>query len=368
MADPPSTSLFYTGGDGGSRPLADRPDPIAFAMDRHDVYLPGADVIRAVNVAVLLGMPLLLTGAPGVGKTRLAGHFAEEHKAPFRSYVVTSISTARDLLYSFDELGRMREVFRRSGETPSAVPAGLPAREDNLREYLTFRPLGEAILRAGGPDAPLQVVPGSFAERQGLRRFADLFAFGTDWQSAQPTVVLIDEIDKAPRDLPNDLLGELDRMRFEIPELGVSVDASRAKRPVVFITSNSERALPEPFLRRCVYHHIAWPADRLETILSAHVEALRADARRRRDVVAFTTVLRNDPRIGRPPGLAEVIQWSHLLTIEQIDPRTAGTPDRAEGTLGVLLKTEADLKLGRDLLAAWRQPGARPDGSGGRAP
>ncbi len=371
---PDATPQFYTA-DPKRRAasLASRPEPVQRLMDRHEVYRPGDDLIRAVNVALLLGMPLLLTGAPGVGKTRLASHLAEEHRAPYAFYGVTSASSARDLLYGFDELGRMREAFRRGGDTANAsslaprvhVPQEAP---DDLRRYLSFRALGRAILRAGGPDAPLQRIAAGPGAERGLTTFADLFDFAEDRRAAaqgraleidwtEPTVVLIDEIDKAPRDLPNDLLTELDRMQFDVPELGVRVRLpDAAPRPIVLITSNAERALPEPFLRRCVYHHVEWPADRLDEIVGLHIEALQTDTKRRADARALVDLLRSDARIARPPGLAEMLQWLHLLERDGIVDLRGRDRARLPGTLGALLKTEPDMRVGRELLGRWTPP------------
>jgi MoxR-like ATPase len=382
MVETGKNGIFYFPDDVSEIParLSDRPEPVHASMDK--TYLPDEALARAVNVALLLGMPLLLTGEPGVGKTRLASHLAEKQRAPFESYTVTSLSTARDLLYGFDELRRMRDAFKNRGEdgaknvtpgegekTPQkSKPPPADERRDNL-QYITFRALGRAILRAGGPSAPLRDLATGSPTAAGapFRTFEDLFDFkadqertssdqqlaggeGIDWK--QPTVVLIDEIDKAPRDLPNDLLTELDRLQFDIPELGIRVALPlKRQRPVVIITSNSERALPEAFLRRCVYHHITWPTEaRLHQILSAHLEPLKKNVELRESALLWIDRLRRSDTIEKKPGIAEVVQWLYLLDRQQKSSLSLMNDDELIASLSALLKTEADLAAGSEMI------------------
>jgi MoxR-like ATPase len=396
MAAPLDTLGFYRGNQPPSRRLAQRDQPVQQAMEAPDTYIPDAALVRAVNVSLLLGMPLLLTGDPGVGKTRLATHLAQMQRAPLERFVVTSTATARDLLYSFDELARMRAVYREEGEP-------------DLRRYLRFNALGSAILRACGPDAPLEEIVTSAPEsasvaagaesrngvpaaeslspvwrRLGIRRernapmpcVRDVFDFGQDERRAErngadprnPTVVLIDEIDKAPRELPNDLLTELDRFEFAIPELGLRVvPPAEAARPVLVITSNRETSLPDPFLRRCCYHHIGFPdPETLQLIVDGHMDRLLgneasarpepARTRLRQEARGAAMFLRETQRLLRPPGLAEIIQWQILLETRLLPQiPEGGLTDPAlqpeiDGTLGVLLKTPEDLAVGREAM------------------
>jgi MoxR-like ATPase len=239
-------SPYYTG-----RPRAGRrPEPVELPpsrgaiRSRPEAYIPDPGLVDAVNVALLLGQPLLLTGEPGTGKTQLAHHLAWElgFDPPLR-FETKSTSTAGDLFYSYNALARFHAA--QSGER-----AGRGA------DYLTYHALGEAIVRAADEAAVADVLPTGFVHG-GRRR----------------SVVLIDEVDKAPAELPNDVLVEVEEMAFRIPELGNPlVRADPEIAPVLVLTSNSERHLPDAFLRRCAYYHIPFPDDeRLERIVEARL-------------------------------------------------------------------------------------------------
>lgn len=323
----------------GPGPLDSLPEPFFDRYSDPGKYAPGEDLLAAVNIALLLGQPLLLTGEPGSGKTQLAYWLA--HQCGFRGplvEVVKSTTAGRDLLYRFDELARFRDA---QAGAAKAKPVG---------EYLELNALGRAILMSAAPETLLEHSE-AFAEQQGPRTYGEL-ARDAHYSPARQ-VVLVDEIDKAPRDTPNDLLSEIERMEFRIPELGVTVRGDKRLRPIIVITSNSDKSLPEPFLRRCVYHHITPlnPQRRAEILrkrqpLLAHRQELFQDA-----LGNFEHYREELEGRGRPPGTAELLAW--LDVINSVYPENAKhLSDNREGlsnSLGVLVKTREDLDFLRSI-------------------
>ncbi len=192
-------------------------------------YLPSEQLVEVVNLAVYLERPLLLKGEPGCGKTRLARAVAYELELPYEAWNVKSTSRAKDGLYTYDAVGRLRDA---------QLAAAGRLSDEKIQEI----------------DEPHTYV------RWG--------ALGRAFQNEQRTVVLIDEIDKADIDFPNDLLLELDEQRFVVEETGEEIRAKAA--PIVIITSNDEKDLPDAFLRRCLFHYVEFPKrDRLIEIVKA---------------------------------------------------------------------------------------------------
>lgn len=190
-------------------------------------FVPDDQLVTAIEAAVAVGEPLLLTGEPGTGKTQAAYYAAYKlDLEPVIHFQVKSESTARDLLYHFDTVQYFHDAHfqKLQGEKGTTNENGARELLDKTR-YIDPQPLWEAFKRSD--------------------------------ETGKPAVLLIDEIDKAPRDFPNDLLHELDKMEFTIAETKALARSEKRIRPLVFITSNSERRLPEPFLRRCVYHLFA---------------------------------------------------------------------------------------------------------------
>ncbi len=209
-------------------------DPAGYQAD------PG--LIDAVNVALHLGKPLLLTGEAGTGKTILASSLAWELGYALEVYGTKSSSTATDLFYTYNALAQYN-VSQLEGRGGSTTAVDADPDQLGLR-YIRYNALGRAILRGCPKDKVGHLLPPGFDH------------------PGEPTrsVVLLDEIDKSPRDLPNDVLSALDSMAFSIPELGNQrVEAEPDFRPVLVLTSNSEKALPDPFLRRCIFYHIPFP-------------------------------------------------------------------------------------------------------------
>ncbi|MCB1824653.1 MAG: AAA family ATPase [Candidatus Competibacteraceae bacterium] len=313
---------IYTG-RGGRAPakLKDLPSINPEALRAPEGYLAPPDLAAAVDVALTLGMPLLLTGEPGSGKSALADSVAHElGLGQALRFVVKSDTEARDLFYRFDTVGRFH-----AAQTPGA--------DAHPGRYISFAALGKAILHAKPP---------SFVEELGVP------ARAVDHPGERTrSVVLIDEIDKAPRDVPNDILVEIETMRFDIPELSgggravrIGLDDARNEnqyRPIVIFTSNREKALPEPFLRRCAFYHLEFPPFKAaegdpEAVTVTGIVGARLggryerdrsrDAERRKNLaIDFFRFLRADRRgLERRPTLAELLDWLDFLMPQAVAP------------------------------------------------
>ena len=252
-------------------------------------YIASEELIRTVNIAAALQKPLLIKGEPGTGKIMLARSIADSLGLKLYIWNIKSTTRAQDGLYVYDTVQRLYDS--QFGE------AGV----DDIKKYIHFGKLGEA--------------------------FSD----------EEKSVLLIDEIDKADLEFPNDLLWELDQMEFHIPETGETIRARQ--RPIVIITSNAEKELPDAFLRRCIFHYIAFPdPDMMRRIVKAHYpdleETLVAAA-----VRAFYGLRKLD--LSKKPGTSELLDWLQALVI-------GGIPaERIEKELpfaGVLLKKTEDLQ------------------------
>jgi MoxR-like ATPase len=268
-------------------------------------YVATADLAMAVNAAVTLGRPLLVKGEPGTGKTELARQVATSLNLPLIEWHVKSTTKAQQGLYEYDAVGRLRDS--QLGQ----------ARVDDVRNYIRKGKLWQAF------------------EAEGR------------------AVLLIDEIDKADLEFPNDLLQELDRMEFHIYETGETVRATA--RPVVIITSNNEKDLPDAFLRRCFFHYIAFPdRETMRQIVEMHFpglkEALLAEALTR------FYALRDTPGLKKRPSTSEMLDWLRLILAEDLTPEDLrAAPAAALPRLyGALLKTEQDLHLFERLAFAAR--------------
>jgi MoxR-like ATPase len=269
-----------------------------------DRYLTGPALQAAVNCALALERPLLVKGEPGTGKTLLAEAIAGALGTKLLSWNVKSTTRAQDGLYVYDTVQRLYDSRFGDGDVR------------DIRRYIRFGPLGEAF------------------------------------RSPERVVLLIDEVDKADLEFPNDLLHELDRMRFRILETDEEVQAQA--RPVVVVTSNNEKELPDAFLRRCVFHFIDFPERELmQRIVRVHHPKL--DEALVQQALDVFYQLRDMTRLRKRPSTSELVDWLAVL-------KSAGVQDlKLDETLpfvGALLKREQDLLVFHESLAAGRRPRA----------
>ncbi|MED5537878.1 MAG: MoxR family ATPase [Pseudomonadota bacterium] len=279
-----------------------------------DRYIATADLKVAVNAAVALERPLLIKGEPGTGKTVLAYEVAKAFDAPLITWHVKSTTKAHNGLYEYDAVSRLRDS--QLGE----------ARVQDVRNYLKKGKLWEAFT---SPTRP---------------------------------VLLIDEIDKADIEFPNDLLQELDRMEFYVQEIDETIRAE--VRPIVIITSNNEKELPDAFLRRCFFHYIRFPdAETLAAIVDVHFPGIKP--RLVSEALKTFYEIRDTPGLKKKPSTSELLDWLKLLLVEDIDAETLRekTTNKLIPPLhGALLKNEQDIHLFERLAFLGRRDGGRPGG------
>ena len=337
------TALYYEGKPEKQKPEAwkDLPALNLTPMSDPRGYLPDPGLVDAVNVALALGQPLLLTGEPGTGKTQLAysvayelGFLDDHGQAEVLKFETKSSTESRDLFYTFDTLARFRAA--RHEEEMDSV------------NFIAYHALGLAVLRANRPEAVKAFLPPGFSHTRQRR-----------------SVVLIDEIDKAPRDVPNDILNEIEAMYFRIPELGnQQLAAEPGFRPVVFITSNLEKALPDAFLRRCIFYNIPFPDKmRLREIVAGRVAELDlGQGPLLEDALDFFDFVRNPDRgVRKRPGTAELLNWVSIMIKRGTDPtfglKTApasSVADPMQTCRNTLFKLADDQELAGSLIDEWR--------------
>ncbi|MGH8798711.1 MAG: AAA family ATPase [Casimicrobiaceae bacterium] len=262
-----------------------------------DTYVATPDLMLAVNAAVTLARPLLVKGEPGTGKTMLAEEIARSLGRPLIQWHIKSTTKAQQGLYEYDAVSRLRD------------------------------------------------------SQLGNERVADIANYikrGVLWQafeSATPAVVLIDEVDKADIEFPNDLLRELDRMEFHVYETQATISARH--RPVVVITSNNEKELPDAFLRRCFFHYIRFPDKATMTrIVDVHFPNLKKALLQAALEVFFE--LRDVPGLKKKPSTSELLDWLKLLLAEDIPAEALRSSDKkiiVPPLYGALLKNEQDVHL-----------------------
>jgi len=266
-----------------------------------DQYIATQDLMLAVNAAITLKRPLLVKGEPGTGKTMLAEEVARAIGMPLLQWHIKSTTKAQQGLYEYDAVSRLR-------------------------------------------DSQLADVSGS----EKVKDIRNYIVRGTLWQAFtadEPVALLIDEIDKADIEFPNDLLRELDRMEFYVYETRELVKAKH--RPLVFITSNNEKELPDAFLRRCFFHYIKFPdAETMKQIVDVHFPSLKKELL----AAALKTFydVRNLPGLKKKPSTSELLDWLKLLVAEDIPLEVLQSKDEKVSVpplVGALLKNEQDVTL-----------------------
>ena len=260
-------------------------------------YVATDDLKVAVNAAIVLERPLLVKGEPGTGKTVLAEEVAKAMNAPLLTWHIKSTTKAQQGLYEYDAVSRLRDS-----------QLGDP-RVSDIKNYIRQGKLWEAFT------------------------------------AKEPSVLLIDEIDKADIEFPNDLLLELDRMEFHVYETGETIKA--AKRPLVMITSNNEKELPDAFLRRCFFHYIKFPdAETMEKIVEVHYPNIKH--RLVEEALRIFFEVRDVPGLKKKPSTSELLDWLKLLLNEDIGPEMLRERDPKKlipPLHGALLKNEQDVHL-----------------------
>jgi MoxR-like ATPase len=272
-----------------------------------DTYIATDDLRLAVNAALALERPLLVKGEPGTGKTMLAEEIARSLGRPLLQWHIKSTTKAQQGLYEYDAVSRLRDS--QLGE----------ARVADIANYIKRGVMWEAF------------------------------------ENDAPSIVLIDEIDKADIEFPNDLLRELDRMEFHVYETQQTVRARH--RPLVVITSNNEKELPDAFLRRCFFHYIRFPdRETMVRIVDVHFPGLKKALLREALEVFFE--LREVPGLKKKPSTSELLDWLKLLVAEDIPPEALRSKDQkvvVPPLHGALLKNEQDVHLFERLIFMARQ-------------
>lgn len=284
-----------------------QPSPQECELNGREPYIPSPELVEAVNLTIFLQKrPLLLKGEPGCGKTRLARAVADELGLPYESWYIQSTTRAKDGFYTYDAIARLQDAQL------AQLDEQKRSKVDDPRNYIKLGPLGRA--------------------------------FQNSLEKSQRTVVLIDEIDKADIDFPNDLLQALDEQRFPIQEAGEEIKANPKKPPIIFITSNDEKDLPDAFLRRCLFHYIKFPEEsELINIINAHFPTSQKGvigAAVQRFQILRKQMEKDIGKTGKKVSTSELIDWFTILRQYPEDE--------------ALRKLEGELPFAGTLLKSWK--------------
>jgi MoxR-like ATPase len=281
------TTFSMAGYDAISEKAIEKPeiDPVPEKLTKADQetvlrepYHAEDSLIEVVNLAISLGRPLLLQGDPGCGKTRLAYVIAFALKLPLEEFYIKSTSRAQDLLYTYDAVNRLYDAQIKE------------AKSKNINEYIHLGPLGRAIARA---------------------------------QYGRRSVVLLDEIDKADLDFPNDLLWELDRLEFRVNEardMHYAIGDHPELRPIIVVTHNEEKPLPPAFLRRCIFHHIEFPKSEGDLLEILRLHEVKNEPLSQKAATVLQRLREPNFNLAKKPGLSELIDWVKYLEFKGIPP------------------------------------------------
>lgn len=279
-------------------------------------YIPDDGLMMAMDAALILKQPLLITGEPGVGKTEFANFIASCMMLPEPLvFECKSTTESKDIFYQYDAIGRLQ-----------AKEFG---NDINPIKYINFNALGLAIIKSNSKNKFLSV-NNEFAVTR--------------------SIVLIDEIDKAPYDFPNDILTEIDKLYFKIPEFNnIKVETDQSNSPIIIITSNSEKNLSKAFLRRCIYYPIPFPKrEKIEEILSRKIGIDTADQLASKSIDLFYQI--RGANLNKNPTTAELISWFNYIKVKKINSGNyMSNSNLLISGLGILVKNKEDFEITRDI-------------------